>query len=200
MMVLMRADAEFQMAEKDCHPSIVEFIQALRFMSPECYVFLGVDALSAWCTSSRGDVFRIVDSWRTFAEQDVLYDGGKGRNTRAGGGDSFHNWGLAIDMIPTRTGYDTATYKGKEWEMGAFFKECGLVQLARNYGLRWGGDQDSWNAPGISDFYDPGHFECGSLPDKALRVQKFAVPGWWNNPNMYTLTSKKTKPMGLWRV
>jgi hypothetical protein len=181
IMRLMRDDNELRMAET-CHPAIVAFLDVLSTDSEVAYQFLNVEALYAWCKSKLGDVFRVVDSWRTFAEQDAL----PGSVTRARGGQSFHNWGLAVDIIPTRTGYDKVTYTGgRELEMGEFFKECGLVALSKHFGLRWGGDDKG--------FYDPGHFECGMLPDESLRIEKFAVPGWWTNPNMYTLTSKKSQ-------
>jgi hypothetical protein len=182
-MVLLRNDDELR-AAYTCHPAIVEFLLCLAYDDPLCYKYMDVEALYAWCKSSRGDVFRVVDSWRTFAEQDSLYDGGKGKATHARGGESFHNWGLAVDVIPTRTGYDTVTYKGFEREMGAFFKECGFVAFAKHFGLRWGGDDS---------FYDPGHFECCALPVSELRLEKFAVKGWWDNPNFFTSVQKRSE-------
>jgi hypothetical protein len=87
---------------------------------------------------------RVTDGFRTVAEQDKLY--AKGRTapgsivTKARGGYSNHNFGLAIDVVPFENGklnWDTQNYP-----------LIGKIGISR--GLEWGGN---WN------FVDKPHFE-----------------------------------------
>lgn len=99
-------------------------------------------------------VFRVVQGWRTFAEQQAIYDqphdhkdnDGDGRIdeadekvTNAPAGKSFHNYGIAIDMVEMVAGKPNWNYK--------FSK---LLPLADKYGLEWGGNFSN---------YDPDHFQ-----------------------------------------
>jgi peptidoglycan L-alanyl-D-glutamate endopeptidase CwlK len=56
-------------------------------------------------------VWYVIQGYRTHAEQDALYAQGRTTPgpivTRAKGGQSPHNWGLAIDVVPDRD-LDTA--------------------------------------------------------------------------------------------
>ncbi len=94
---------------------------------------------------------RAYQGLRTFEEQNELYK--KGRDdegktvdkkkiiTNAKGGQSYHNFGLAIDVVEIKEG--KALWKNENWELiGKVGKECGFG---------WGGD---W-----SGFVDKPHFE-----------------------------------------
>lgn len=60
------------------------------------------------CEKETGLIFRIVQGLRTIVQQDEIYAQGRilpGHIvTRAKGGQSFHNYGLAIDIVPIKDG------------------------------------------------------------------------------------------------
>lgn len=79
---------------------------------------------------------RVVQAFRSFKQQDELYaqgrsDTSKPKVTNARGGESFHCYGLAVDIIPLsgtcqpQWNYDFEKFK----------------PIAEKYGLTWGG---SW--------------------------------------------------------
>jgi hypothetical protein len=81
-----------------------------------------------------GVILQIVQGLRTFAEQDALYAQGRTkpgkRVTNAKGGQSFHNYGLALDLAPIVNGSvswnDKLYAPYRKWAAAA--------------DLRWGGD------------------------------------------------------------
>lgn len=78
---------------------------------------------------------RVVQGLRTFAEQDALYAQGRtkpgNRVTNARGGQSNHNYGLAVDLCPFKGGQP-------DWNDTKTFKAIGAA--AKALGLEWGGD------------------------------------------------------------
>ena len=117
------------------------------------------------CNSVASDYVRIrfSDTLRTFEEQDKLYEQGRSKGgkivTWVKGGGSFHNYGLAIDIVllldKDKNGifetasWDTTLDKNKngkpEWE------EC--VEIFNHYGWKWG----LMNSKG--ERYDLPHFQ-----------------------------------------
>lgn len=88
---------------------------------------------------------KITFGLRTFAEQQKIYDQGRTTPgpivTKAKPGQSFHNYGLAIDVVPIVNG--KADWNSKLWtKIGDIGKACGFS---------WGGD---WKT-----FKDLPHFE-----------------------------------------
>lgn len=85
--------------------------------------------------------FRVVQGYRTFEEQDELYAQGRSKPgakvTNAKGGQSYHCYGLAIDIVEL---------KGKEVNWN--FDYSKLEPIGEKYGLYWGGN-----------FNDKPHFE-----------------------------------------
>ena len=79
---------------------------------------------------------------RTFKEQDELYAQGRteaGRIiTNARGGQSFHNYGKAIDYVPLKNGK-------ADWDDEKNYKKCQDIGLT--YGLR----AISWETPHLED-------------------------------------------------
>jgi len=88
---------------------------------------------------------RITDGLRTFAEQDRLYAQGRTTAgkivTKAKGGQSYHNYGLAFDCYLTEGG--KVTFKK------AINSE--IAKVGKDLGLEWGGD---WKS-----FKDMPHFQ-----------------------------------------
>jgi len=105
---------------------------------------------------AQGIDLRIVQGMRTFEEQDKLYnqehDGidndGNGKIddksehvTNAKPGQSFHNYGLAIDVCPFVNG--KPDWNSKLWSK--------IGEIGKKHGFSWGGD---WKS-----FKDIPHFE-----------------------------------------
>ena len=105
-------------------------------------------------TLSNGVICRFSHTLRTIEEQNALYS--KGRSikgqivTNAKGGQSFHNFGLAIDIVLIVDGKAT-------WERGKDFDKDGqadwmeVVKIFEKYGWFWGGN--------FRTFKDYPHFE-----------------------------------------
>lgn len=98
---------------------------------------------------------RVVQGLRTIEEQNALY--AKGRTqpgpivTKAKGGSSFHNYGLAIDICWLIQQPD-GTYiydKLKSWNFGPNYKK--VVEIFKAAGYTWGGD--------FKSIKDTPHFE-----------------------------------------
>lgn len=87
---------------------------------------------------------RIICGTRTYAEQDALYEQGRTKPgpivTKARGGQSNHNFGLAFDI--------GIFASGKYLGSSPLYKKAGAI--GRELGLEWGGD---WK------FVDEPHFQ-----------------------------------------
>lgn len=115
---------------------------------------------------------RIAQGLRTFAEQDILYKQ-RPKVTNAKGGDSIHNYGLAIDIVLVIDGKTASWDVKKDFDKDAQSDWMEVVQVFKKAGYSWGGD---WRT-----FKDMPHFE----KTKGLTLQqiktKFAnkdfIPG-----------------------
>jgi peptidoglycan L-alanyl-D-glutamate endopeptidase CwlK len=85
--------------------------------------------------AAQGHVVEVVQGLRTFAEQDELYAKGRTKPgaivTQARGGESNHNYGLAVDLCPF-------TNDKPDWNapMGVW---AAIGAAAAGHGLEWGG-------------------------------------------------------------
>lgn len=125
--------------------------------------------------AKKGIVVVITDGFRSAKEQDSLYEQGRTADgavvTHAKGGESYHNYGLAIDFaLKTPSGdvvwdrdYDRNGNSKSDWTE--------VVQMAKKLGFEWGGD---W-----AKFKDYPHLEMnfgltiadlqnGERPDSSL--------------------------------
>lgn len=107
------------------------------------YFLEKVNKLIAIC-KTKGIELAIVESFRTTAKQNEYKAMGK-KYTRATGGLSKHQYGLAIDVVPV---IDSVA----QWDNAKLWKKIGAI--GEQLGLRWGG---RWHT-----LYDPGHFEWSS--------------------------------------
>ena len=114
------------------------------------------------CEAVKGRaIVRFAYVLRTFKEQDDLYAIGRtlpGKKvTNAKGGDSYHNYGLAFDIVLLKDTDGNGTYETASWETNVDFDGDGVadwqevVMIAKKYGYAWGG---SW-----TKFPDMPHFE-----------------------------------------
>ncbi len=102
-----------------------------------------------------GIVVLITDGFRSIEEQNTIYEQGRTAEgnivTNAKGGESYHNYGLAIDFaLKTPSGnvmwdrqYDSNQNSKADWSE--------VVKIAKSLGFEWGGD---WK-----DFKDYPHLQ-----------------------------------------
>lgn len=104
----------------------------------------------------------MTDAYRTFAEQQKEHLADP-RNPAPG--DSLHDFGFAIDINATDgMSYLRKSTSKEKWEAS------GIPQIARDMGIKWGGDYVS--------YYDPVHFDLSNDYDvKELKALAFAQFG-----------------------
>lgn len=106
-------------------------------------------------------VCRFAYTTRTFAEQEQLYSIGRNGNpgkvvTNAKAGHSYHNYGLAVDIVLLRDANGDGSHETASWDMKTDFDGDGkadwmeVVTIFKEHGWEWGGD---WG------FKDPPHFQ-----------------------------------------
>jgi len=102
------------------------------------------------CEALKGRaICRFTHTLRTFAEQDALFKKVP-KVTNSRGGFSYHNYGLAIDIVLIVDG------KTASWDIKTDFDVDGksdwmeVVEIFKQYGWEWGGN---WK------FYDAPHFQ-----------------------------------------
>jgi peptidoglycan L-alanyl-D-glutamate endopeptidase CwlK len=103
---------------------------------------------------------RFAYTLRTYAEQNALYAQGRttpgAKVTQAKGGQSYHNFGLAIDIVLLIDKDGNGSFESASWETKVDFDGDGksdwqeVVNIFKQYGWAWGGD---WK------FTDKPHFE-----------------------------------------
>lgn len=110
--------------------------------------------------TSKYALFRFSHVLRTNAEQDALYAKGRTtpgpRVTNARGGSSYHNYGLAVDIVELLDKDKNGTFESASWDpkLDADFDKIEdwieVVHIFKAYGWDWGGD---WQ------FTDKPHFQ-----------------------------------------
>jgi hypothetical protein len=115
---------------------------------------------------------RVVQGLRTFAEQDALFAQGRTKPgkkvTNARGGQSNHNYGLAVDLCPFTNGK-------ADWENIGAFNTIGSE--AKKQKLEWGGD---WKK-----IVDRPHVQLAGLSVKECLAlfQKGGLNAVWDRMN-----------------
>lgn len=103
--------------------------------------------------AERGIPAKIVQGERSLAEQQALYESGAGV-TKAPGGLSYHNYGLAFDIVPD------AYVNLPNWNpTGPYWAILGT--LGESLGLSWGGRWKNKDLP---------HFELNAVPVRELKA------------------------------
>jgi peptidoglycan LD-endopeptidase CwlK len=95
-------------------------------------------------SAAKGIVIVITDDFRSMEDQDVLYEKGRSAEgsivTHARGGESFHNFGLAIDFAiktPSENVIWDMQYDGNQNGQSDWNE---VVEVAKTLGFEWGGD------------------------------------------------------------
>lgn len=111
--------------------------------------------------------------YRTFAQQDALYAQSRtapgNRVTNARGGQSWHNYGLAADVV-----FSTANGQ-PSWPDNGNWTRYG--QIADGYGLTWGGNWRDPDRPHVE--FHPG-FGTGDAGRFARDVQRGGLEAAWD--------------------
>jgi peptidoglycan L-alanyl-D-glutamate endopeptidase CwlK len=113
------------------------------------------------CEALKGRaICRFSFTLRTFAEQDGLYAQGRSKPgkivTKAKGGQSYHNYGLAIDIVLLVDKDKNGTFETAAWDTKTDFDGDGkadwmeVVNIFKQFGWEAGID---WK------FIDPPHFQ-----------------------------------------
>lgn len=96
---------------------------------------------------------RITQGLRTFKEQDNLYASGRTkpgkRITNSKGGQSFHNYGFAFDIVILIDKDRNGTFETVSWTVDSHWMT--VVNIFKKHGYVWGGD--------FRSFKDSPHFE-----------------------------------------
>lgn len=137
------------------------------------------------CEALKGRaICRFSFTLRTFAEQNDLYAQGRTKSgkivTNAKGGQSYHNYGLAIDIVLLKDTDGNGTFDTASWETNVDFDGDGVadwrevVNIFKRYGWEWGGE---WR------FKDDPHFQKtfgNSIADlqKKYAAKKFDADGY----------------------
>lgn len=110
---------------------------------------------------------RITQGLRTFEEQNQLYAIGRTKPgkkvTNAKGGQSIHNYGLAVDICLMIDGKTASWDTAKDWDDDqiADWYEC--VKIFAKHGWEWGGN--------CKTFKDLPHFEKKSIKTKTSEIK-----------------------------
>jgi peptidoglycan L-alanyl-D-glutamate endopeptidase CwlK len=110
------------------------------------------------CKALNGKVIcRFTHTLRTFAEQDAIYAQGRTKPGRivsnAKSGFSWHNYGLAIDIVLLHDKDGNGTFETASWDDKIDFDGDGrrdwseVVSIFKQYGWEWGGDWRFRDAP-----------------------------------------------------
>lgn len=90
--------------------------------------------------AAAGHILKVVSGYRSHEEQNALYAQGRSRPgkrvTNAIGGQSWHNFGLAVDLAPVIGGEVCWDENRFDWSL--------IGKWARAAGLEWGGDWHSF--------------------------------------------------------
>jgi peptidoglycan L-alanyl-D-glutamate endopeptidase CwlK len=118
-------------------------------------------------------ICRFAYTLRTFAEQDALFAQGRtkpgNRVTNAKGGQSYHNYGLAIDIVLILDKDKNGTFETASWDVKSDFdgdKKADwmeIVQIFKRYGFEWGGDWKFVDAPHFQKTFGKSIYELKSL-------------------------------------
>lgn len=152
-------------------PKDSKTIERIQLMHPDLRAEV-TSIYDAICAALTGRAMcRFAYTLRTYAEQDALYALGRtvvnpdGKTptkpfgnvvTNAKGGSSYHNFGLAFDIVLLKDTDGNGSFETASWETNIDFDGDGksdwqeIVTIAKQHGWEWGGD---WK------FTDKPHFQ-----------------------------------------
>lgn len=130
---------------------------------------------------------RFAYTLRTFSEQDYLYSKGRtllfdkngnrlGKVTNAKGGQSFHNYGLAIDIV-LLDGKKASWNTVRDYDGDGLADWMEVVKIFKTLGWEWGGDWKSKDKPHFQKTFGYTWKQLLSLynKDKFLPNSKYLI-------------------------
>lgn len=130
-------------------------------------------------------ICRFSHTLRTFEEQNALYAQGRTKAgkivTKAKGGLSMHNYGLAIDIVLLVDKDKNGTFESASWETDVDFDGDGVhdwmevVQIFKSFGWEWGGDWKFTDMPHFQKTFGRSVRELKSLVDNKKVVNGYVV-------------------------
>lgn len=118
-------------------------IQRIALLHPSIQAE-ATDIYEEICKTLTGTAFcRFTHTFRSFKEQNDLY--AKGRTapgqkvTNAKGGQSYHNYGLAIDFVIINNG-QAVWSRGEDFDGDKIPDWMEVVNIFKKYGWKWGGE------------------------------------------------------------
>lgn len=118
-------------------------------------------------------ICRFAYTLRTFAEQDALFAQGRSKPgkvvTNAKGGQSYHNYGLAIDIVLILDKDKNGTFETASWDLKTDFDGDSkadwmeVVQIFKRFGFEWGGDWKFVDAPHFQKSFGKSIYELKAL-------------------------------------
>jgi peptidoglycan L-alanyl-D-glutamate endopeptidase CwlK len=122
---------------------------------------------------------RVTAGLRTVAEQDELY--AKGRTTpgpivtNAKGGQSYHNLGMAVDIVPSVDAFDLPYLP--DWdESHPAWKH--MIKIGESLGLNCGADWEHFKD--MPHFQLTGKWPVGEPPEEALNLLTNGIEQVWD--------------------
>lgn len=123
-------------------------------------------------------ICRFTHTLRTFTEQDALYAIGRtkkgSRVTNARGGQSYHNYGLAVDIVLLVDKDSNGTHETAVWDTKGDYDNDRIadwqeiVAIFKRYGWTWGGDWRFKDYPHFQKTFGKSIVELQNL----YRIQK----------------------------
>lgn len=127
---------------------------------------------------------RIRFSWvlRTNKEQDDLYAQGRtkpgARVTNAKGGESYHNYGMAVDIVELLDLDKNGTFEKASWDLKLDADYDGIpdwdevVSIFKRYGWEWGGN---WKKPDSPHFQKTLGYSINDLQKMKKDAQGYVI-------------------------
>ena len=119
----------------------------------------------------------VTSTYRDFESQTALYAQGRttpgNKVTNAKAGESFHNYRIAVDVVPIING--KADWNSKRWdEIGAIGESCGL-----EWAGRWKSFKETahFQLPGLTLAELKGGYVLGAEPPKVVGAMKRDADG-----------------------
>lgn len=128
-----------------------------------------------------GIEIRVVQGLRTTAEQDALYAQGRNgdkrpRVTNCPGGHSYHNFGLAVDCVPSQFGPDKPFSSDWNASHPAWKRmEAIGISLGLDSGSKWR------TFPDAPHFQLTGKYPEGSPSDEIRTLAQDGLPKVWDS-------------------
>lgn len=113
-----------------------------------------------------GKPIKVTSEYRSFEEQNELYAQGRTKPgnivTNAKGGESWHNWRCAFDIVFVKG--DTITYDG-DWEL--------VGEIGKVLDLEWGGDWTGF--PDRPHFHYNAGYTLKDFQEGNIDYEKFKI-------------------------